>query len=173
MKKILLVLAALAALLAPAAFAQKPCGKSDQVAAQKAIDRISTWPQLNSAWKSFRHCDEGTIGEQFTDAVLRLVVDWKSVNLLADAMKDADYHDFIIKHLKSPEAQSDAPDVYSRAKANCPKGLEDFCKDIALAVHEPPPPPPPPLELKTIPPLSAPTGSAATPPPDAPKPAPK
>ncbi len=140
MKKPAIVLAVLAAAFAGAAAAQKPCSKSDEVNAQKAIDRISTWGSLNATWKSFRHCDSGAIGEQFTDAILRLVIDWKNVNQLADAMKDDDYKNFILNHLKSPEAKSDAPDVYSRAKANCPGGLGDWCKEIAAAVHEPPPP---------------------------------
>ena len=80
------------------------------------------------------------------------MIDWKNVSQLADAMKDPDYNAFILEHLKSPEAKDDAPDVYSRAKANCPKGLEAFCKDIAAAVHEPPAPPPPtPAAMPPIP----------------------
>lgn len=146
MKKILLAAAALA--FAGAASAQKTCTKADESNAQKAIDKVSTWASLNSTWKSFRHCDTGAVGEGFTDAILRLVVDWKGVNQLADAMaRDADYKTFILDHLRSPEAKGDAPDVYSRAKANCPGGLAEWCKEIAAAVHEPPPRPATPVAL--------------------------
>jgi hypothetical protein len=123
---------------AGSAAAQKTCTKAEEGNAQKAIDRVSTFAALNATWKTFRHCDSGAIGEQFTDAVLRLVIDWKGVSQLSEQMKDPDYNTFILNHLKSPEAKSDAPDVYSRAKANCPKGLDNWCKDIAAAVHEPP-----------------------------------
>jgi hypothetical protein len=165
MKKTALAVALLATVLSGAAAAQKACTKAEEVNAQKAIDRVSTWSSLSSTWKSFKHCDSGAIGEQFTDAVLRLVIDWKGVNQLADAMKDPDYKAFILTHLKSPEAKSDAPDVYSRAKANCPKGLEDWCKEIAVAVHEPPPPPPPaPAQTPTaLPPIRAPQPGVPTP----------
>ncbi len=137
------VLGILAVAFALEAAAQKACSKADEANAAKAIDRITSWATLNGTWKAWRHCDTGAVGEQFTEAVLRLVIDWKGVSQLADAMKDPEYNTFVIRHLKSPEAQSDAPDVYSRARANCPKGLEAFCKDLAAAVHEPPPPPAP------------------------------
>lgn len=169
MKKILLAAAALA--FAGAASAQKPCTKADESNAQKAIDKISSWATLNGTWKSFRHCDTGAVGENFTEAILRLVIDWKGVNQLADAMaKDADYKAFIIDHLKSPEAKSDAPDVYSRTKSACPGGLADWCKEIAAAVHEPPPRPATPVALPPavapqpgVPPVTQPAPSGAPP----------
>lgn len=159
MKRSALAVTLFALTLAGPAAAQKACSKAEEANAQKAIDRVSSWATLNSTWKSFRHCDSGAIGEQFTDAILRLVIDWKGVNQLSDAMKDPDYNTFIVNHLKSPEAKSDAPDVYSRAKANCPKGLEDWCKEIASAVREAPAPgqPDPLLPTPTaIPPIRAP-----------------
>lgn len=131
-------LGALAVAFATAVAAQKPCTKADEANAPKAIDRVTSWATLNSTWKAFRHCDAGVVGEQFTEAILRLVVDWKNVDQLANAMKDPEYNQFIIAHLKSKEAEADAPDVYSRAKANCPRGLDAFCKEIAAAVREEP-----------------------------------
>jgi hypothetical protein len=166
MKKSTLAVAFLAATISAAAFAQKACTKADEAAAQKAIDRISSWATLNATWKAHRHCDSGAIGEQFTDAVLRLVIDWKGVNQLAEAMNDPDYKTFILAHLKSPEAKADAPDVYSRAKAHCPKGLDNWCKDIAAAVHEAPAPAKADPLLPTptaLPPLRAPTPGVPTP----------
>src|SRR6187549_1873480 len=136
MKKIIFLLATLA--FAASAQAQRTCSKADESNAQKAIDRISSWSTLNATWKTYRHCDTGAVGESFTEAILRLVIDWKNVNQLADAMgKDADYNAFILAHLKSEEAKGDAQDVYSRAKGACPKGLDAFCKDIIAAVNPP------------------------------------
>ncbi len=163
-----ILLATLALAFAAAAVAQKPCTKADESAAMKAIDRISTWAALQSTWKSWRHCDQGPVGEQFTEAILRLVIDWKNVNQLADAMKDADYNAFILAHLKSPEAKGDAQDVYSRTKANCPRGLESFCKEMGEAVKEPPPPPPAALP-EPMAPIRAPKATPAPPPAMAPQ----
>jgi len=122
-------------LLSASAFGQaKPCSKNEEAVAGKAIDRISSWATLNNTWKTYRHCDTGPNQDLFTESILRLVVDWKQVDQLANAMKDAEYKEFILRHLKSPAAESDALDVYSRARNNCPKGQDTFCKEIADAV---------------------------------------
>ncbi|QJR12758.1 hypothetical protein DSM104443_03851 [Usitatibacter rugosus] len=160
MKKIILLLATL--VFAASAHAQKTCSKADESNAQKAIDRISSWSTLNATWKTYRHCDTGPVGESFTEAILRLVIDWKNMNQLADAMgKDTDYNAFILTHLKSDEAKGDAQDVYSRAKGACPKGLDTFCKDVIVAVN--PPKAPPPATPAALPPVATPQPGVPSP----------
>ena len=48
--------------------------------------------------------------------------------------KDADYKAFVVEHLQSPAAKDDLPTIYSRAKKECPKGLDAFCADMADVV---------------------------------------
>lgn len=118
--------------------ADKPCTKADSDAGSKAIDRVVTWAQLQKAWQDYRHCDTDAVADLFTDAILRLVVEWKSVETLAGAMKgDAQYRDFIHAHLRSPAAKDDQETVYARAKRSCPQGLADFCSAMAEAVTPP------------------------------------
>ena len=128
----------LAAVVAAGAFAahaqDKACSKADSAAAEKAIDRIVTWPQLQKAWQDYRHCDTGNVDDQYTDALMRMLVEWKSPDALADSMnKDPAYAAFIMKHIKSPAAKDDRESVYSRAKQSCPAKLADFCEKIAEA----------------------------------------
>jgi hypothetical protein len=127
--------AALACIIAGAAmgaFAQdKPCTKSDENAAVKAVDRIVTWPQLQKTWQDYRHCDTGAVDAGFTDALMRMLVEWKKPEALSDAMdKDPAYAAFIVKHIKSAE-KDDRELVYSRAKGACPSSLTGFCDRIA------------------------------------------
>lgn len=129
-----LVTAAMLAWL-PAQAADKTCTRADIGNAQRAIDKIVSWPQLRKAWTDYRHCDSGDVADQFTDALLRLVVEWKSVEELASAVdKDPDYKAFVLTHLGSPAAKDDQPTVYSRARKDCPKTLDAFCVEIADAV---------------------------------------
>jgi hypothetical protein len=115
--------------------ADKPCTRPDIANAQRAIDKIVSWSQLRKAWGDYKQCDTGDVGDQFTDALLRMVVEWKNVDeLAAAAEKDPDYKAFVIAHLKSPAAKDDQPTVYSRAKRDCPKKLDAFCADVAEAV---------------------------------------
>ena len=141
MTRYLALAIAVITLAAGSALAQKTCSKADEAAAQKAIDRVSSWASLSSAWKSYKHCDKGEVGDAYTEALLRLIIDWKNIEQLATAMKDPDYDDFVITHLRSPSAKADADDVYARAKTKCPKELASWCSGIASAVDQAPPKP--------------------------------
>ena len=129
------MLACLLATGAIAAVAQdKPCNKADEAAAAKAVDRIVSWPQLQKTWQDYRHCDAGDVDDAFTDAVMRMLVEWKNPEALATAMdRDPAYAAFLMKHLKSPAAKDDRESVYSRAKQSCPGNLGAFCEKIAEA----------------------------------------
>ncbi|MGZ5098095.1 MAG: hypothetical protein ACXWG9_09550 [Usitatibacter sp.] len=136
--RIVVCLAAL--LLAGEAQAQKPCSKAESAAAEKAIDRVLSWPQLYKAWTDYRHCDAGPVDDLYTDALLRLVVDWKDIPTFAAAMeKDPQYKEFVTRHLKSPAAKDDLDSIYSRAKASCPAKQEAFCGELIEIVRAEPP----------------------------------
>jgi len=112
--------------------ADRACSKADAANAQKAIDRVFNWEQLRRAQQDFGHCDSGEVGDAFSDALLRQLVDWKDVPGLAKAMGDASFRQFVLAHLRAaPREDRDA--VYSRAKASCPAGQDAFCGEIADA----------------------------------------
>jgi hypothetical protein len=128
----------LAAILAAGAFAaqaqDKACTKPDSAAAEKALDRVVTWSQLQKAWQDYRQCDAGNVDALFTDALMRMLVEWKTPDALAGSMdKDPAYAAFVMKHIKSPAAKEDRESVYSRAKQSCPPNLSAFCEKIAEA----------------------------------------
>jgi hypothetical protein len=114
--------------------ADRACSKADVANAQKAIDRVLNWAQLRKAQQDFGHCDSAEVGDAFSDALLRLAVDWQDVPGLAKAMGDASFKQFVISHLRAaPKEDRDA--VYSRAKASCPSGQDAFCGEIADAAR--------------------------------------
>jgi hypothetical protein len=116
--------------------ADKPCSAADSAAAQKAIDRVVSWAQLNKAYLDYKHCDKDSVADVYTDALLRLAVEWKNVDAFAAAMKDAGFKEFVTLHLKSPAAKDDVEAVYSRTKSNCPKGMDAFCAELGQIVRE-------------------------------------
>ena len=129
-------IAAVACLVLNAAHAaDKPCTKADAANAEKAIDRVLHWPQLQKAWQDYQHCDTGAVADLYTDALMRLMADWKGMDALAASMqKDAQYKEFVYAHIKSPAAKDDHAMVYSRARTGCPKGLDEFCAELADTV---------------------------------------
>lgn len=138
MKKVVLV-AAIATMGGASALwaADKACSPADAQKAQKAVDMVVSWQQLNKAWKDWRQCDSGEVGDTFTDALLRLMVEWKNVDVLGESMKDAEYKGFVQAHLKSPMAKDDLSSIRSRATMSCPKGQQDTCTAVAQAAGQP------------------------------------
>jgi hypothetical protein len=132
-----------------AAQAQKACTPADMQKAQKAADMVMTWQNLNKAWKDYRQCDTGEVADTFTDAITRLMVDWKNVNALGDTIKDPEYKSFIATHLRSPAAKDDIRSIRSRATQSCPKGQDEVCKEIAALTEAEKP-----LDLSPMAPIS-------------------
>ena len=135
MRALRLALAACLLLAGGAVFAaDKPCTKANVAAAGKAIDHVDTWAQLQKAWQGYGHCDSGAVADAYTDALMRLVVDWKDVQGLAQLVQqDRGFHDFVFAHLASDAAKPDLASVYSRAKTSCPAGVAAFCAELASA----------------------------------------
>jgi hypothetical protein len=116
----------------------KDCSKADSAAAEKAADRVVTYPNLNKAWKDYGHCDTGTVEEVFTDAILRLMVEWKNVDTIAyDVRQDSEYKKFIHRHLLLA-AKEDRTSVYSRAKESCPLTQGAFCNELIELIKSAP-----------------------------------
>jgi hypothetical protein len=141
--------------IATAAHAQKTCSAGDAAQAQKATDKVVSWQNLEKAYRDYRHCDSGPVEDAFTDAMLRLMVGWKNLDVVSAAMaKDAEYKAWIYKHLMSPAAKDDREDVYALAKKNCPSSQASFCEDLAGAVKPVKAEPMAPLNLDTIKPIT-------------------
>jgi hypothetical protein len=128
--RVALVLA-LATLSAGAWCQDKPCTKADAGRAEKAVERVNNWAQLRKAWQEYRQCDSGTVSELYTEAFVRLLVEWKDVDAIAGSMGDAPFKAFMEKHLKDPSAKDDLESIYSRAKSSCPAKHEAFCGQLA------------------------------------------
>ena len=127
---------ACAAFLAVPALAQKECSKADATTAEKAVDRVVNPQGLYKSFKDYGHCDKPPVEDVFTDAILRLLVEWKDAEAFAmDAQRDAEYKKFLHKHLKSPAvSKDDRESIHSRAKSNCPMTQAAFCAEVIEVV---------------------------------------
>ena len=132
MNKIRWVLA-LAAFAAASAHAQgKSCSAAESAAAEKAMDRVVNWDLMYKTWQEYGHCDAGLAEDVFTDALMRLAVEWKNVDQFARRYQgDPKFKTFVDKHVRSLTAKDDAKSLYSRAKQSCPPKLESFCAELA------------------------------------------
>ena len=128
----------LAAAALPAAAADKPCTKEDAALAEKAIDSVTSWAALQRVVRDYGQCDAGPARAQFSEALLRVVIDgWPR---LADArpILDADkpFQEWAMTRLGSASiAAEDAQAIRDLAKASCPKGQSRTCEDLLAALE--------------------------------------
>jgi hypothetical protein len=127
------ILAAAAAFAATGALAQgKACTPADQAATEKALDRVVSWDHLYKTFKDYGHCDNVMTEDNFTDALMRLAVEWKNVEQFANRYQsDAGFKAFVNTHMKGLSAKDDVKSLYSRAKQSCPAKLDAFCAELA------------------------------------------
>ena len=132
MNKIRLALAVLAFAAAGAHAQEKSCTPAQSAAAEKAMDRVVNWDLMYKTWQEHGHCDTGMAEDVFTDALMRLAVEWKNVDQFARRYQgDPKFKTFVDKHIRSLTAKEDAKSLYSRAKQSCPPKLEAFCTELA------------------------------------------
>jgi hypothetical protein len=131
--KTIRLICALLALAAGAAQAQgKTCAPAESAAAEKAMDRVVNWDLMYKTWQEFGHCDTALTEDVFTDALMRLAVEWKHVDQFARRYQgDPKFKTFVDRHVRSLTAKEDAKSLYSRAKQSCPPKLESFCAELA------------------------------------------
>jgi len=136
MKKILALAMVSFAVALPAAAQDKSCSKADAAKAEKVVDNVTSFAQLHKAWQDWRHCDTGTVSEVYTDAVFRLLVDWKGLDGLASSLNaSADYKTWLLARVKSG-SKEDRAAIFSRAKTSCPRGQDGLCSDLIAAASD-------------------------------------
>jgi hypothetical protein len=103
--------------------------------ARHALDEavmLRTWDTLYRSYKSYQHCDDGAIGEGYSESVARILVDhWQTLPQLDRlARKDAHFRRFVLRHLDATLNMDDVEKVRKTATTQCPSGLRVLCDDL-------------------------------------------
>lgn len=91
------------------------------------------WETLYKSYRSYRLCDDGAIGEGYSESVARLLVDhWNTLPQLAHlARKDAEFRAFIMRHVDATLNTDDVEKIRKNANTLCPMGLRTICNGLA------------------------------------------
>lgn len=155
MKTSLIALAIVLATPFAALSQDKACSKADAATADKAIDRVTSFAQMQKAWQDWRHCDSGPVAETYNDALFRLLVDWKDVGSFAStAQASPQYKEWVMARVKDA-SKEDRKAIFSRAKGACPSKLDAICADLVAAASD--------EQARTLPALTAPAPSTSAP----------
>jgi hypothetical protein len=115
-------------------FSQKrPCTDVEARRALTQSDTLRSWGVLCASFHRYRHCDDGGIGEGYSESVARILVDhWNTLPQLAQLEeKDAGFRAFVLKHLDATLNMDDVEKVKRNAKTRCPTGLRTVCNELA------------------------------------------
>jgi hypothetical protein len=108
------------------------CTNADAQRAEAEAATFRSWNHLYKSYTLYRQCDDGAIGEGYSESVARILVDsWMTLPQLAHlAKKNADFRRFVLKHIDETIAGSDAKKIRANAKSRCPSGLDQLCNDL-------------------------------------------
>jgi hypothetical protein len=111
------------------------CTQLEGYAAERVTDYLNNWHNLYLAYSQFGHCDDGAVGEGFSAAISRLLVDqWPKLNeLSAYAMNDRKFENFVIRHIDETVTTEDLLKINENAKSECPSSAVNLCNKIAAA----------------------------------------
>ena len=108
------------------------CSRQEAVAAEATASTLRTWPALHSTYVRFRHCDDGAIGEGFSESVSILVADhWADLKSLSNLIaKDRSFLQFVLRHLDETVPADRLARIEANAKVRCPVNTRSLCKEI-------------------------------------------
>jgi hypothetical protein len=115
-----------------AALEPPKCSKEDAIAAETISASISSWRQLYSAFRRYSHCDDGAIGEGFSDAVSVLLSrEWKTLDEGAALAKtDRVFKGFLLRHLNVTVPEERLAAIKQLAQSQCTKRSKSLCAEI-------------------------------------------
>jgi len=113
----------------------KTCSPRDAEAADAMIGHLDSWTKFESAFKRFRHCDDGSIAEGNSEAVARLLVDqWNTLPLLAGLIKrDPPLKRFVLRHIDTTLDTDDLEKIKESSSLACRKDMALLCSDLKIA----------------------------------------
>lgn len=103
------------------------CLKADQ-----DLRLMKTWSGAYSVFSRYKKCDDGSVGEGYSSAIVSLLVDhWETVNELnALAKKHPTFEKFVLNHVDILMSPTQAQSIRTNAQKRCPAGIEALCKRI-------------------------------------------
>ena len=112
--------------------ADRPCSTSEAQRAETEASSVRSWDNLYKSYQSYRQCDDGAIGEGYSESVARILVDrWDTLTRLAKiAREDPDFKRFVLKHVDDTLNDTDVKKIRANATAQCPASLRTLCQDL-------------------------------------------
>jgi len=108
--------------------AQQDCAKAEQQVIQGAGPK--NWASLHLLFRRFGDCDDGAIGEGFSEDVAQLLSrQWSHLDALSRlTASDKAFERFVLRHIDATLSDDDLKVIANNSRLHCPTGEKRFCK---------------------------------------------
>jgi hypothetical protein len=113
-------------------YADGDCTLKEAMAAEAIASFLDTPERLLDFFRTYAHCDDGTIAEETSESVtLLLDSDWEQVVELAEyARRDPAFGDFVARHVDETADEDRVDRIREKARARCPEKAKELCRSI-------------------------------------------
>jgi hypothetical protein len=117
---------------------KKPCATADAIRAEQQASSLRTWQEVYMSFRNFAQCDDGAIGEGYSDSVARLLSDhWNGTSQLNHFVKrDKAFENFVLRHVDELMSPTQAEKIRKNAESSCPPNSKTLCDEIAARIRE-------------------------------------
>jgi hypothetical protein len=113
------------------------CSPAAAERADYEASRVRTWDELYHSYLHYSDCDDGSIGEGYSDSVVRLLAHhWDALpQTLPLFARNAGFYKFVLKHIDPTTANDDLKMISANAIHSCPTGGNEYCTQIRKATE--------------------------------------
>ena len=107
------------------------------MAAEAEAGQLRSWSALHRSFERYGHCDDGAIGEGYSESVTVLLAEhWEALSQLkALATSDPRFRAFVLKHIDETAPGERRARIANHAKSKCPEHHRDLCEAIIKRAH--------------------------------------
>lgn len=113
------------------------CTRADAEKADYEASRLRTWDKLYQSYLRYSGCDDGSIGEGYSDSVVRLLAHhWEALpQALPLFAGNTGFYRFVLKHVDPTTANDDLMLIRTDTIHSCPTGGDEICVQIRKAAE--------------------------------------
>jgi hypothetical protein len=107
--------------------------EEEAMRAEMATDQLKTWQSVLQFYKQYSHCDDGSIGEGFSDAVAKLLANhWDHFSdFVKLASNDKEFGKFVVRHVdETIDWSHDSLKINENARLHCPSRSARLCRAL-------------------------------------------
>ena len=124
--------------LAPVGASAAECTKAQAMAAENEASTLKSWAAVHRSFRSYAHCDDGAIGEGYSESVTLLLANrWNTLPSLAKLVAhDPQFQKFVDRHINDTVPRERLAKIASNAQRHCPQRHLALCGQILKAAHD-------------------------------------